>query len=305
MSYYCPNHFITHVRGQFIHNEQIDPSLNYAIQRNGTRINIVNSRYSKISMNNSQHPPSPLKHHQNKNLNQSYISSTIHYRQETLDEFTTNNTIQNVRRTKSRINKINQRLFIVRHGERVDTTFGALWLQNSFKNGDYIRFNLNMPKTMPYRGDVNEFAFDPPLTEIGMFQAKLHGEELTRRCVKISHVYSSPALRSIQTADKILEGMGLKKSLPIRIEAGLFELLSWQNFIPKNYPFMNTSSLVKAGYNIETSYMSVLPYYTLNPSETEEDFYKRSHYLTKTIVNRHALDGGNIMFIGHAPTIGE
>jgi broad specificity phosphatase PhoE len=51
-------------------------------------------------------------------------------------------------------------------------------------------------------------------------------------------VYSSPALRSIQTADKILEGMNLKNTVPIRIETGLFELMSWQNFIPNKYPFI-------------------------------------------------------------------
>jgi broad specificity phosphatase PhoE len=37
-------------------------------------------------------------------------------------------------------------------------------------------------------------------------QAKLYGEELLNQGVQISHLYCSPALRSIETADKILEG---------------------------------------------------------------------------------------------------
>ena len=83
-----------------------------------------------------------------------------------------------------------------------------------------------IPRENPF-----EFDFDPPLTEIGLLQAKLHGEELARIGIKIKYIYSSPALRSIQTADKILEGMGLKDTVPIRIETGLFEILSWQWYI--------------------------------------------------------------------------
>ena len=186
-----------------------------------------------------------------------------------------------------------QKLFIARHGERVDTTFGHLWLQNAFINGEYDRFNLNMPKTLPKRENINEYIFDPPLTEIGMYQAKLHGEELARKGVKISFMYSSPALRSIQTADKILEGMGLKDTVPIRIETGLFELLSWQSFLPKKYPFMTAQSLIKAGYNIDTTYTPIVPFHTLNIIEDESQFYKRSHYMTQNIVDKHS-DGKNI-----------
>ncbi len=92
---------------------------------------------------------------------------------------------------------------------------------------------------LPHRNDPNEFELDPPLTEIGLLQAKLNGEELAKNGITINCVYCSPALRSIQTADKILEGMNLKDKIPIRIEIGLFELMSWQSFSPKGkYPFM-------------------------------------------------------------------
>jgi len=293
---------MTQHHAKFFYHKIIDPS-KYFIQRDATRANIVDS---KINMNIMPSANILLNDQQNIIYNQNYISSNLLNRQEKSDNYSIiYKTSEKIRRTKSKINKFNQKLFIIRHGERVDTTFGTLWLKNSFKNGDYIRFNLNMPKTIPYRGDVNEFAFDPPLTEVGMFQAKLHGEEFTRRRIKVTHVYSSPALRSIQTADKIIEGMGLKNILPIRIEAGLFELLSWQNFIPKKYPFMSTTMLIKNGYNIDADYMSLFPYYTLKTDETEEEFYNRSHSLTTNILKRHALEGGNIIFVGHAPTIGE
>lgn len=85
--------------------------------------------------------------------------------------------------------------------------------------------------------------------------------------------------------------MGMSKTVPIRIETGLFELLSWQNYIPKKYPFMDSTLLIKNGYNIDSSYMSVVPYHTLSVNETEESYYNRSYFMTKAIVDRHALDG--------------
>ena len=139
--------------------------------------------------------------------------------------------------------------------------------------------------------EIFENDFDPPLTEIGLLQAKLHGEELSKNGIQIKHIYSSPALRSIQTADKILEGMNLKDSVPIRIETGLFEILSWQLYLPTKYPFLSESSLKENGYNVDLAYSSIIPREILNRNESLHDYYTRSYYMTKTIVDRHANDG--------------
>ena len=148
-----------------------------------------------------------------------------------------------------------------------------------------------MPKKMVHRENPFEHDFDPPLTEIGLLQAKLHGEELLRNGIKIKHIYSSPALRSIQTADKILEGMNLKETVPIKIETGLFEILSWQFYLPAKYPFMNFSDLKENGYNVDLEYNSIIPRDILNRNETLQDYYIRSYFMTKTIVDRHANSG--------------
>jgi hypothetical protein len=149
-----------------------------------------------------------------------------------------------------------------------------------------------MPKTLPHRDNPKyEYSFDPPLTEMGLHQAKLTGEELTSQGILITHCYCSPALRSIQTADKILEGMGIKNTVPIRIEIGLYEFLRWQTSIPNKYPFMELRSLVSAGYNIELSYSPLVPYEMLRFDENEEAFYQRSYFMTKTITDLHAADG--------------
>lgn len=47
---------------------------------------------------------------------------------------------------------------------------------------------------------------DSPLTNIGLFQAKLTGEALLECNVRIDHVYCSPAYRCIQTCISTLEG---------------------------------------------------------------------------------------------------
>ena len=99
------------------------------------------------------------------------------------------------------------RFFIARHGERIDLTFGIQWIEKSFdQNGKYKRVNLNMPNDLPIRNTRKEFIGDSPLTEVGKFQAKLTGEALGNEGYKIHFCYSSPSLRCIQTAHKILKG---------------------------------------------------------------------------------------------------
>lgn len=218
--------------------------------------------------------------------------------------FFTDFTIYEDEANKASLNT-NQQLFVLRHGERVDTTFGPLWTENSFdKNGRYIRFNINMPKTLPKRENPKyDFLFDPPLTEMGLHQAKLTGEELASQGIVIKYCYSSPALRSIQTADRVLEGMGLKNKVQIRIELGLFEFLRWQTSLPVKYPFMDLQSLANEGYNIDLNYTPVIKYDMMRYDENEEYYYQRSFLMTKTIVDRHREEGGNIMFVAHAPSI--
>lgn len=166
------------------------------------------------------------------------------------------------------------------------------WIENAFTyNGAYVRFDYNMPQDLIPRENPYDFEFDPPLTENGLNQAKAHGEELARLGIKIRHMYSSPALRSIQTADKILEGMGLKDKVPIRIETGLFELLSWQAYLPNRYPFIDKHQLKAYGYNIDLHYEPTLPFESIRSDETITDYYYRSYYITKILTERHASDG--------------
>jgi len=194
-----------------------------------------------------------------------------------------------------------QKIFVIRHGERVDSTFGVNWLDQVFDKttGVYRRINLNLPKKMVIRKDFKDFLFDPPLTELGLHQCKIVGEELAAQGIKIDHVYSSPALRCIQTADKILEGLQMRDKISIRIEPCLFEFLKWYPVVPVKWPFLDLDELTQNGYHVDKSYKPFYPIESLRKDEDELMFYTRSHFITKSILKNHEINQGNLLIVGH------
>jgi ubiquitin-associated SH3 domain-containing protein len=195
-----------------------------------------------------------------------------------------------------------RRLFILRHAERVDVTFGKQWIQLSFDpDGYYHRRNLNMPKEVPQRkGGPNDFLKDAPVTEVGLYQARLTGEGIREQGIRISHVFSSPALRCVQTAHAILQGLG-EPGVKIRVENGLFEWLAWCR---GGFPtFMNPGELLKEGFQVDPAYLSQVALNDLKPNETHLEFYKRMYNITRLILKTVGPNSGNVMFVGHAATL--
>ena len=198
-----------------------------------------------------------------------------------------------------------QKLLVVRHAERVDSTFGAGWLDQVFEKntGIYRRLNLNLPKKMVNRREIKDFLFDPPITELGLHECKMIGEELASQGIRIQHVYASPALRCVQTADKILEGLQMRDEIPIRIEPCLFEFLKWYPAVPAKWPFLDLDELTRNGYHVDQSYKPFYPMESLRKDEDESMYYRRSHFIVTSILKNHELEGGNLLIVGHVSVL--
>ncbi|XP_022238405.1 protein UBASH3A homolog isoform X2 [Limulus polyphemus] len=166
---------------------------------------------------------------------------------------------------------IQRKLFIIRHAERVDFTFGA-WIPKCFDcSGKYVRQNLNMPSSVPVRsGGPQAFFKDCPLTNIGLHQATL-------------------------------TGMG-QTDLAINLEPGLFEWLGWyQDGMPE---WMTMEELKNCRFNINEKYKPVITENEIrNKNESGEEYYMRSYYVTQTLLEKSCQPGQTLLLVGHAATL--
>ncbi|KAL9892049.1 protein UBASH3A homolog isoform X2 [Glossina fuscipes] len=195
----------------------------------------------------------------------------------------------------------NRRIYIMRHGERVDFTFGT-WIPYCFDEfNNYMRKDLNMPKTLPKRQYIPEgWQNDSPLTNIGLYQARLIGDALAEARVQIDHVFCSPAYRCIQTCTSALEGLKLIGKTHIKLEPGLFEWMAWY---PEGVPdWLTKDELTEANFTIDHDYQPFMTISTLNEAikETTEDFYTRNYQVLKKIIENTI---GNIFIVAHATTL--
>ncbi|XP_066279372.1 ubiquitin-associated and SH3 domain-containing protein B-like [Branchiostoma lanceolatum] len=193
-----------------------------------------------------------------------------------------------------------RQLYIVRHGERVDVVFGKRWMNSCFVNGEYSQKDLNLPRKLPSReGSPLSFAEDSPLTEMGWFQARLTGEAMKRAGVHIRQVYSSPSLRCVQTADAILDALGLKPAMQIHVEPGLFE---WFHFyktsgLPK---LMTMKEFLDFGLNVDATYHPIVPVSDWSFTEDIAQYYRRNHAVVKSVLGSTE---GNTLICAHAGSL--
>ncbi|GCB76057.1 hypothetical protein scyTo_0020433 [Scyliorhinus torazame] len=81
----------------------------------------------------------------------------------------------------------------------------------------------------------------------------LQSEAVREKELMIQCVYSSPALRCVQTAHHILKALKLGDKVTIRVEPGFFEWTKWEGerAIPN---FMSAAELKAAEYSVDINY---------------------------------------------------
>ena len=183
------------------------------------------------------------------------------------------------------------RVIIVRHAERVDQTLGPDWYNKVFGGVPSAPTQSykhpSLPKRLPPRSNTLLYVFDPPITRTGEQQSFQKGQQLTRVGATINYCYSSPASRSMITADAILKGMN-RNHIPIRPEPYLFEPMNWNSalrLLDGMHPFMSTGDWKRTGYNVDQNYPRLDNY--LNLYENENDYYNRSQTFFQSIEQRH------------------
>ena len=158
-----------------------------------------------------------------------------------------------------------QTVWIARHGNRLD-----------FVNPEWF--------------DTAERRYDPPLSKDGFIEAQELGQRL--KIENVSHIFASPFLRTIQTANEIAEILNLS----IKLEAGLSEWHNseWMMETPEIHP---RELLAKTYPRIDWSYTSlILPKYP----ETEAQVNKRTGETAKLLVSQFSED---ILLVGHGASV--
>uniref|UniRef100_A0A665UBM6 Ubiquitin-associated and SH3 domain-containing protein B n=1 Tax=Echeneis naucrates TaxID=173247 RepID=A0A665UBM6_ECHNA len=196
------------------------------------------------------------------------------------------------------------RLFVCRHGERMDVVFGKQWVTQCFDSkGRYIRSNLNMPSSLPARsGGHWDYDKDCPITVFGSTQAHLVGEALLESHTTIDFVYCSPSLRCVQTAQHILQGLQQEAKTKIRVEPGLFEWTKWVSgtCLPTWIP---PADLAAANLSVDTTYRPHIPLSKLVVSESYDTYISRSFQVTREILAECKNLGNTVLIVAHASSL--
>lgn len=159
---------------------------------------------------------------------------------------------------------MSQTVWIARHGNRID-----------FVNPDWFL--------------TAERRYDPHLSEDGHRQAKQLANRLKGE--GIAHIFASPFLRTVQTANHVANAL----DLPIKLEWGLCEWLNpeWMTEMPETESF---EALCKRFPRIDPSYKSSIAKYP----ETSEKCLNRAGETAKRLATEFPED---ILLVGHGASV--
>lgn len=136
-----------------------------------------------------------------------------------------------------------------------------------------------------------ERRYDPPLSDDGMLQAQQLARRLKKE--KIGHIFASPFLRTVQTANAVAEML----NLPIKLETGLSEWLNpvWMTEEPER---LSTPALAKLFPRIDTSYTSRI---AAKFPETHEKVRERSGQTARCLATEFFPE--DILLVAHGASV--
>lgn len=135
-----------------------------------------------------------------------------------------------------------------------------------------------------------ERRYDPPLSADGFLQAQELAERLKGE--RISHIFTSPFLRTVQTANQVAEIL----DLPLKLEWGLCEWLNpeWMTEMPETLP---REVLAEEFPRIDLSYHPrVMPKYP----ESDESCVQRAGETARQLADEFS---GEILLVGHGASV--
>ncbi|MFW9257227.1 phosphoglycerate mutase [Nostoc sp. KVJ20] len=136
-----------------------------------------------------------------------------------------------------------------------------------------------------------ERRYDPPLSDDGMVQAQQLAQRLKKE--NIGHIFASPFLRTVQTANAVAEML----KLPIKLETGLSEWLNpvWMTEEPER---LSTPALAKLFPRIDTSYTSRI---AAKYPETHEKVRERSGQTARCLATEFFPQ--DILLVAHGASV--
>ncbi|MCT7956213.1 histidine phosphatase family protein [Laspinema palackyanum] len=135
-----------------------------------------------------------------------------------------------------------------------------------------------------------ERRYDPPLSADGFLQAQELAERLKGE--RINHVFASPFLRTVQTANQVAEIL----DLPLKLEWGLCEWLNpeWMTEMPETLP---PDELARKFPRIDLSYHSrIVPKYP----EYDPVCLERAGETARQLAEEFS---GEILLVGHGASV--
>lgn len=192
------------------------------------------------------------------------------------------------------------RIIIMRHSERLDFALkNNQWPHEVFINGVYSPNVTQMPTVLPMRADPLEYSLDTPLSRYGKSHAYHTGEFFRSVGLIPTRVYTSPAMRCVQTADAVLEGLGRRERVPLRLDLALHEPTK------RVLPLQPAQFFGSTGFFVDTAYHPIL-----SPTESQKivresrsAYYRRLYSVMKIIATRLLSQNDRMSSSSTTPTV--